>query len=165
CALRVSSAGQRTASSTQSVFSVAACIASLCFSFQLHHQGFVHDLDQHCYKPVEWFPAGNIMAQPRVLMLQELNRTMARMVAALHHIKKQQETLNKPDAKLLGELQSASGAVRGMLSNIHCALCLLGTVTSPTADIPERPPIMRAFQHKIEGCKVLWNYKVIVTAF
>lgn len=150
--------------STQSVSSVVAYIASVCFYFQLVHQGLrPPNLGQLCYEPVKWFPMRNVTDQPTAVMLQELYRTMAHMRDALQTIRKQQQVLNVPDAALHSELQSAQWAVGGLLSNIGCALCLQGT--SPTSrTTPERPATMNAFQQKLEGCKVLWNYSRFLQA-
>ncbi|XP_067406409.1 leukemia inhibitory factor-like [Emydura macquarii macquarii] len=134
------------------------------FQSYLVHQGLhLSKLGCRCYEPVKWFPMGNVTAQPMAVTLQELYRTMAHMRDALQTIRKQQQVLNAPDAALHSELQSAQWAVGGLLSNIGCALCLQGTSPTPRAT-PERPATTNAFQQKLEGCKVLWNYSEFLQA-
>ncbi|CAM5160625.1 unnamed protein product [Eretmochelys imbricata] len=128
------------------------------FRSYLTHQGLLPpDLRQLCNEAVQWFPTENIRDQPKSVMLQELYRTLEHMKDALENIGKQQQVLSTPGAALLGKLQSTRWSVRGLLSNTGCALCLKG-VSPNSRGIPERPVATNAFQQKIDGCKVLWNY-------
>ncbi|KAM7144576.1 leukemia inhibitory factor-like [Macrochelys suwanniensis] len=128
------------------------------FKSYLTHQGLLSpDLRRLCNEAVQWFPTENITEQPEVVMLQELSRTLEHMKDALENIGKQQQVLSTRSAALLRTLQSTQWAVRGLLSNTGCALCLKG-VSPSSRHTPERPAATNAFQQKIDGCKVLWNY-------
>ncbi|XP_019394823.1 PREDICTED: leukemia inhibitory factor-like isoform X1 [Crocodylus porosus] len=122
------------------------------------HQGLHRNhINTLCHEVVPGFPKGTIVTQPEMDMLQQLYRTMVYMNQSFQVIREHQQDLNEPDAVLLQELRHAHLAVRGLLSNIVCAFCVQGASPSPVT-IPERPTVTKAFQQKIEGCKVLWNY-------
>uniref|UniRef100_A0A674IE70 Leukemia inhibitory factor n=1 Tax=Terrapene triunguis TaxID=2587831 RepID=A0A674IE70_9SAUR len=157
---RVSFTGHVTvAQATPSISPMVAGIVSVYFYFQLTHQGLLtSDLRRLCDEAVQWFPTENITDQPKVVMLQELYRTLVHMKDALENIGKQQQVLSTPGAALLDKLQSTQWAVRGLLSNTGCALCLEG-VSPNSRHTPERPAATNAFQQKIDGCKVLRNWQ------
>uniref|UniRef100_A0A8C0GYZ9 Leukemia inhibitory factor n=1 Tax=Chelonoidis abingdonii TaxID=106734 RepID=A0A8C0GYZ9_CHEAB len=128
------------------------------FKSYLTHQGLLtSELRRLCNEAVQWFPTENITDQPKIVMLQELYRTLVHMKDALENIRKQQQVLSTPGAALLGKLESTQWAVRGLLSNTVCALCLKGILPN-SRHTPERAAATNAFQQKIEGCKVLGNY-------
>ncbi|XP_050779843.1 leukemia inhibitory factor-like [Gopherus flavomarginatus] len=128
------------------------------FRSYLTHQGLLtSELRRLCDEAVQWFPTENITDQPKMVMLQELYRTLVHMKDALENIKKQQQVLSTPGAALLGRLESTQWAVRGLLSNTFCALCLKGVLPN-SRRTPERPAVTNTFQQKIDGCKVLGNY-------
>nr|XP_042711991.1 oncostatin-M isoform X5 [Chrysemys picta bellii] len=129
------------------------------FRSYLTHQGLLaSDLRRLCDEAVQWFPTENITDQPKVVMLQELYRTLVHMKDALENIGKQQQVLSTPGAALPDKLQNTQWAVRGLLSNTGCALCLEG-VSPNSRHTPERPAATNAFQQKIDGCKVLRNWQ------
>uniref|UniRef100_A0A452H3N0 Leukemia inhibitory factor n=1 Tax=Gopherus agassizii TaxID=38772 RepID=A0A452H3N0_9SAUR len=128
------------------------------FRSYLTHQGLLtSELRRLCDEAIQWFPTENITDQPKMVMLQELYRTLVHMKDALENIKKQQQVLSTPGAALLGRLESTQWAVRGLLSNTFCALCLKGVLPN-SRRTPERPAVTNTFQQKIDGCKVLRNY-------